>query len=165
MAASKINHMYDALLALRDLTARKTAVTASGANTGFVALHQITSAGSVTSVAGMPGALGDLVGLFGQTPFDVVIMIDSLDHTTGDETYHLKLQSVDANKANPTDFPGGDIVVTAAMVGQPFVVKVDPHTIKLADDDAQFLSLSHVLAGTTPSIAYFAYAAPNSDAS
>lgn len=165
MAASKINHMYDALLALRDLTARKTAVTATGVSAGQVKLHQITSAGSVTPVAGIPGALGDLVGLFGQSPFDVVVMVDAIDHTTGDETYTLKLQSVDANGANPTDVPGGSVVITAALVGQPFVMKIDPHSIKLADDDAQFITIAHVLAGTTPSIAYFAYAAPNSDAS
>jgi hypothetical protein len=165
MAASKINHMYDALLALRDLTARKTAVTATGVSAGAVALHQITSGGSVTGVAGLPGALGDVVGLFGTQPFDVVINVDSIDTTTGDETYHLKLQSVDANKANPTDVPGGDVIITAAMVGKPFVIKVDPHTIKMVDDDAQFLTIAHVLAGTTPILAYYAYAAPANDAS
>lgn len=166
MAASKINHPYDALLALRTLTARTTAVVATGVGGGTpVALHQITSAGSVTPVAGLPGAFGDLIGLFGQSPFDVVINVDDIDSTSGTETYVLKLQSVDANGLNPTDVPGGSVTITAALVGQPFVLKVDPHTIKLADDDAQGVIIAHVLGGATPSMHYYAFASRLNSAS
>lgn len=165
MAASKMNHMYDALLALRSLTDRATPVTANGVGGGFVPLHQITSGGSTTPVPGLPGALGDLVGLFGQNPFDVVFYIDNVDTTSGSETYTLKLQSVDANKANPVDVPGGSVVISQGMVAEPFVLKIDPHTIKLSNDAAQFIQVAHVLGGTTPAMSYFAYASRDNEAS
>lgn len=160
MAASKIKHMYDALLALRSLTDRATAVTADGAGGGFVDLHHLLPEGT----PGEPGALGDVAGLFGQRPFDVVIQVDAIDTTSGSETYTLKLQTVDANKANPTDVPFGGAVITSALVGEPLVVKVDPAVIKLSDPDAAFLRIFADVGGATPSITYFAFAAPNSRA-
>jgi hypothetical protein len=103
--------MYDALLALRSLTDRATAVTATGAGGGFVNLHHIPAGnGTYVGTPGLPGALGDVAGLFGQTPFDVVVFVDTIDTTSGTETYTLKLQSVDSAKANPVDVPGGSVV-------------------------------------------------------
>lgn len=160
MAASKIKHMYDALLALRSLNDRATPVVADGAGGGYVDLHHLLPAGT----PGNPGALGDVAGLFGQRPFDVVIEVDAIDTTSGSETYTLKLQSVDANKANPTDVPFGGAVITSALVGEPLVVKVDPAVIALADPDAAYLRIFADVGGATPSITYFAYAAPNSRA-
>lgn len=149
---SKIKHQYDALLAIRDLAARSVAVTADGPAGGYVQLHRLTS------------GRGDLRGLFGQAPFDVVIFVNSTDNTTGDETYTLKLQTVNAAKASPTDVPGATVPVTAGMVGSPIVLKVDPATIDLADADAAFLTIAADVGGTTPSIKFYAFAAPNSHA-
>lgn len=149
---SKIKHQYDALLALRPLTDRATPVTADGASSGLVDLHKLTA------------GRGDVKNLFGQTPFDVVILVDAIDSTTGDETYTLKLQTVDAAGANPTDVPFGGVVVTSALVGEPLVVKIDPANIKLADADGAKLRIYADVGGTTPSISFFAFAAPNSKA-
>lgn len=165
MAASKIKHMFDALLALRSLTDRATPVTATGVGGGFVDLHHIAAGnGTYAGTPGLPGALGDVAGLFGQQAFDVVVMIDSIDTTSGTETYNLKLQSVDSAKANPVDVPGSNVAVTAALVGEPFVLKVSPHTIGLSNPNAAFLQIAHVLAGATPSLKYFAFAGPETDA-
>lgn len=165
MASSKLKHQYDALLALRALSARATPVTASGQGGGFVDLHHIAAGnGTYAGTPGLPGALGDVAGLFGQRPFDVVIMVDTIDTTTGDETYTLKLQAVDKNKANPVDVPAGAVQVTAGLVGEYIVVKVHPETLKLAAPNAAYLQIAHVLAGTTPILTYFAFAAPDMDA-
>lgn len=164
MASSKIRHMYDALLALRSLTDRATPVVATGAGGGYVDLHHIPAGnGTYVGTPGLPGALGDVAGLFGQRPFDVVIMIDSIDTTSGSETYSLKLQAVDSDKANPVDVPASSVTVTSSLVGEPFVIKVDPLTIGLAAPNAAFLRIEHVLAGATPSMKYFAFAAPDAD--
>jgi hypothetical protein len=164
MASSKIRHQYDALLALRSLTDRATPVTASGAGGGFVNLHHIPAGnGTYVGTPGLPGALGDVAGLFGQRPFDVVVMVDTIDTTSGSETYSLKLQAVDSAKANPVDVPASAVVITSGLVGEPFVIKVDPSTIKLAAPNAAFIQIAHVVAGATPSMKYFAYAAPDMD--
>jgi hypothetical protein len=112
----------------------------------------------------VPGALGDVAGLFGQDAFDVVLTVDSIDTTSGSETYTLKLQSVDANKANPVDVPGGSVVINANLVSEPFVLKVSPHTVGLSNANAAFLQIAHVLAGATPSMKYFAFAGPATSA-
>lgn len=149
---SKIKHGYDALLALRSLDDRATAVTADGAGGGLVSLHALTN------------ARGDLKGLFGQTPFDVVIFVDNADTASGTETYTLSVQSVDADGANPVNVPGGSVTVTAGLVGEPIVLKLDPATIKLADADAHSIRIYADVGGATPSISYYAFAAPNSKA-
>lgn len=164
MAASKIKHMYDALLALRSLTDRATPVTSTAAGGGFVDLHRLLSDNSVTPVAGRPGALGDLIGKFGQTPFDVVIYVDAIDTNSGTETYTLALQSVDANKANPVAVIGGSVTVTSGLVGEPIVLKIDPANLLLSDPAARYLRINATLAGATPSITYYAFAAPNAKA-
>ncbi len=161
MAASKIKHAYDALLALRSLTDRATPVTADGAGGGYVDLHHLTSGGSYVGTPALPGALGDLVGKFGLTPFDVVIFVDAIDTTSGTETYTLNLQSVDLNKANPTNVPGGSVTITSALVGQPIVLKIDPENIGLVDADAAFLQIAADVGGATPSISYYAFASKN----
>lgn len=163
MAASKNKHYYDGLLALRSLTDRATAVTSSAAGGGYVDLHHLTSGGSYTGTPGLPGALGDLTGQFGQSPFDVVIFVDSIDTTSGSETYTLKLQSVDANKANPTDVPGAALELNASLVGSYITIEVDPTNIGLVDEDAAFLQIYAEVGGATPSLKYFAFASQDSD--
>lgn len=163
MAASTQKHYYDALLALRSLTDRATPVTSDGAGGGYVDLHHLTSAGSYTGTPGLPGAIGDLAGKFGQSPFDVVIMVDSIDTTSGTETYVLKLQSVDADKANPTDVPGASVTITSDLVGSYINLCVDPETIALADPDCAYLRIFADVGGATPSIVYFAFASQDSD--
>lgn len=149
---SKIKHQYDALLALRAINDRSVAVVADGAGAGLVDLHKLTA------------GRGDLKGLFGQTPFDVVILVDEVDTASGDEVYTLKLQTVDAAGANPTDVVGGSVTITAALVGEPIVLKIDPANILLSDPDGRKLRIFADVAGATPSIKYFAFAAPNSNA-
>lgn len=163
MAASKQKHYYDALLALRSLADRATPVVADGAGGGYVDLHHLSSGGSYSGTAGLPGAIGDLAGRFGQVPFDVVIFVDSIDTTSGTETYVLKLQSVDANKANPTDVPGATLTITSDLVGVYVNLCVDPETIALADPDAAYLRIFADVGGSTPSISYFAFASQDSD--
>ena len=149
---SKIKHGYDALLALRSLTDRATPVVADAAGGGLVDLHKLTA------------GRGDLKGLFGQTPFDVVIYVDAIDTASGDEVYTLKLQTVDTAGANPTDVVGGSVTVTAGLVGEPIVLKIDPANILLSDPDGVKLRIFADVTGATPSIRYFAFAAPNSQA-
>ncbi len=163
MAASKNKHYYDGALALRSLTDRATAVVADGAGGGYVDLHHLTSGGSYSGVAGLPGAIGDLAGKFGQSPFDVVVFVDSIDTTSGTETYVLKLQTVDANKANATDVPGASLTITSSLVGEYITLKVDPETMALADPDCAFLRIFADVGGSTPSISYFAFASQDSD--
>lgn len=149
---SKIKHGYDALLALRSLTDRATPVVADGAGGGLVDLHRLTA------------GRGDLKNMYGQTPFDVVIYVDSIDTTSSTETYTLKLQTVDAAGANPTDVPGGSVTITAGLVDEPIVLKIDLATVMLADADAAKLRIFADVGGATPSIVYYAFAAPNSKA-
>jgi hypothetical protein len=149
---SKIKHQYDALLALRSLTDRTTPVTADGAGGGLVDLHLLTA------------GRGDLKNLHGQTPFDVIIHVDSVDTASGTETYVLKLQTVDANGANPTDVPGGTLTIAAGLVGEPIVLKLDLATVRLVDADAAKLRIFADVGGATPAISYYAFAAPNSKA-
>ncbi len=102
--------------------------------------------------------------MYGQTPFDVVIYVDSIDTTSSTETYTLKLQTVDAAGANPTDVPGGSVTITAGLVDEPIVLKIDLATVMLADADAAKLRIFADVGGATPSIVYYAFAAPNSKA-
>lgn len=149
---SKIKHQYDALLALRSLTDRATPVTADGAGGGYVDLHLLTA------------GRGDLKNLHGQTPFDVVIHVDSADTNSGSETYTLKLQTVDSDKANPVDVPGGTVAIAGGLVGEPVVLKIDLQTVRLVDPDAAFLRIYADVGGATPSFTYYAFAAPNAKA-
>lgn len=163
MAASKQKHYYDGALALRSLNDRATPVTADGAGGGYVDLHHLKSAGSYVGVSGRPGAIGDLAGKFGQSPFDVVIFVDAIDTTSGTETYSLKLQTVDSDKANPVDVPGGTLVITSDLVGEYINLCFDPETAVLADPDCAYLRIFADVSGATPSISYFAFASQDSD--
>ncbi|USN15526.1 hypothetical protein KIKIMORA_04080 [Brevundimonas phage vB_BpoS-Kikimora] len=142
---SKIKHGYDALLALRSLSDRATAVAASAAGGQVVDLHRLTA------------GRGDLKNMYGQTPFDVIVVVDA---ATGDAA--LKVQTVDAAGANPVDAPGGSIDA-AALIGSVVVLKFDPATLKAADDDAAGIRIYAEL-GSGASVSYYAFAAPNSKA-
>lgn len=142
---SKIKHQYDALLALRTLTARATPVTVSAAGGQVVDLHRLTA------------GRGDLKNMYGQTPFDVVIVVDA---ASGDAA--IKVQTVDAAGANPVDAPGGSIDA-AALVGGVVVLKFDPATLAAADPDAAGVRVWAEL-GAGASATYYAFAAPNSKA-
>lgn len=159
MAQSKIFHPYDAALALRSLTDRATAVTASGTSTGAVNLHHIAAGnGTYVGTPGIPGALGDVAGQFAQDSFDVVVNVDDIDSTSGTETYAVKLVAVDSNMANPVDVPASLINITAGMVGSPLVITVNPRTLVEAAPNAAYIQVAHVLGGATPSMHYYAFA-------
>lgn len=139
---SKIKHQYDALLALRSIDSRATAVTASAAGGLVVDLHRLTA------------GRGDLKNLYGQTPFDVVIVVDAATDAT------IKVQTVDADGANAVDAPGGAVVAEA---GKTFVLKFDPATLAAADADAAGVRVyAEVEAGGT--VSYYAFAGPNTKA-
>lgn len=142
---SKIRHQYDALLALK--APGSAAVTADGASAA-VDINAITK------------GRGDVDGRFGQGSFDIVVYVTALDTTTGDETYALQVQTVDAAGANPVTH---DVIeVTAAMVGEPLVFAFHPSTFKVKDADAAKVRVNVDVGGTTPSITYYAFAAPHS---
>ncbi|USN14277.1 hypothetical protein KABACHOK_04640 [Brevundimonas phage vB_BpoS-Kabachok] len=140
---SKIKHGYDALLALRSIDDRATAVTADGPGGLVVDLHRLTA------------GRGDLKNLYGQTPFDVVIVVDAATDAT------LKVQTVDAAGANPVDAPGGTVT---AVAGKTFVLKFDPATLAAADADAAGIRVFADVEPTTGTVSYYAFAAPNSKA-
>lgn len=140
---STIKHGYDALLALRSADDRATALTADGANTLLVDLHRLTA------------GRGDLKNQYGQTPFDVVISVGAV---TG--TAQIIVETVDAAGANAVAAPGGTVT---AVAGQTLVLKFDPATLAAADADAAFLRVSHNVEAAS-SVAYYAFAAPNSNA-
>lgn len=141
---SKIKHQYDALLALRAVELRDTAVTASAAGAGVVPLHRLTA------------GRGDLKNQYGQTPFDVVI------HVEAGTNAKLTVQSVDAAGANPVNVPGGTIDA-AVLAGKTVVLKFDPATIAAADADAHSIRV-YAEVGSAGTVSYYAFAAPNSQA-
>jgi hypothetical protein len=115
------------------------------------------------AIAGQPGAIGDLAGLFGQTPFDVVIFVDS-------DRLHLGLRDLrpEAPDGRLGQAPTRPTCRAAAITdhlrtgGRAHRPQGRPRPpIKLADTDAAKLRIFADVGGATPSIKYFAYAAPN----
>lgn len=142
---SAIRHQYDAALALK--APGSAAVTANG-NTAAVDLYHITK------------GRGDVDGRYGIGSFDVVVMISEIDTASGNETYTLTFETVDAAGANPV--AQEVVTVTAGMVGAPLAFAFHPATLKAKDADAAAIRVAVAAAGTTPSIKFYAFAAPHS---
>jgi hypothetical protein len=138
---SKVRHTLDAGLILQGLSS--SAITSSAAST-LVPVDRIT---------GSPR--GALNGAYGNRKVDVVVHVVALDHTTGDETYTLNISAYDAAGANQVVVE--TVVVTASNVGQTLVFPVDMQTFGKYDTNGAQIGIAAVLAGTTPSLQYWAY--------
>uniref|UniRef100_A0AB74UN98 Minor capsid protein n=1 Tax=Caulobacter phage BL57 TaxID=3348355 RepID=A0AB74UN98_9VIRU len=144
---SKIRHQYDALLALQPVGT--AAVTADGSSVNSVDLYRITN------------GRGDIAGRYGIGSFDVVFKFKAL--TTGGatpETYTINVVTTDAAGANPV--VQESFVVDAAMVAAPYVLAFHPASLKLKDADAAKIKLTIDVAGTAPSLDFYAFVAPHS---
>jgi hypothetical protein len=98
----------------------------------------------------------------GAIPFQtaaVVINVQSIDTTTGDEAYAIQVQ-VDSDQA----FAGSDFTVVGEVdvkANGVYVINLDGPTIKSLRTNAKFIRLALVAGGTTPSINYEAWLAPS----
>lgn len=145
---SSIRHQYDALLALQE--PGSAAINASAAAENDVDLYRLTA------------GRGDLNGRYGIGSFDLVFQAVAVDESDTDETYTIEVATVDADGNNPV--VQHSFTVTGADVGNPLVFAFHPETLRARDADAAKLRVSATLAGTTPSLQYFAYLAPHSHA-
>lgn len=140
ISPSKVRFGVDALLQLRGEAA--AAITATAA-----------SAALPLDRLGAPWNDGELAV---PQQFAVFGSVQSLDVSSADETYVLQLQ-VSANEAF-----SAPVVVSSHPVtkGGIFVIGLVREDIKAKLDTAAFFRINAVLAGTTPSLDYYAYAAP-----
>lgn len=84
--------------------------------------------------------------------FPIVINVEAIDKTTGDETYTIDLEVGPVGFA--TSVKTGKVTVTGA--GQ-YVILVDVPTLVAMKSDAAAIRLAYTLAGTTPSITSHAF--------
>ncbi len=158
---SAVRYSFDALLAMQDIgsaaiVATAAGVSASNPNGGPLDMYKLTDAG--------PRPLGDLRGRFGLGEFDVVVHVGAIDQTSGNETYALHFQTAATPSASDTWTDQQVVTVTSAMVGETVAFGFHPETLKAIDPNAAFLRVYAVLAGTTPSMQYHAFASENSHA-
>jgi len=144
---STVKHQYDGDLALR--APGLAALTADTALTK-IDLHRLTA------------GRGDLENRYGLGSFDVVVVVASMDTTTGDEAYALEFTTYDSAGANPV--VQASHTVTSADVAKTRVFTFHPESLKLADADAAKFSINVNVGGTTPIISLYAFAAPHSHA-
>ncbi len=140
---SKFKYMYDAAPSIALAANGGVALTAD-ANLTAYALDQLDGHWNTE------GELAD------QT-FAVVINVEDLDLTTGDETYVFSLQFGDA-----VGFGGGTVIthrLAATAAGQQLAALVDIDTVKAMLDDATHMRLQLDVSGTTPSITFKAFIA------
>lgn len=144
---SKIRHQYDGDLALQ---APGTApVTADGSSVKSVDIYRIAN------------GRGDVKGRYGIGSFDVVFYFKSI--VTGGasaESYTINVVTTDAAGANPV--VQDTFVVDSTLLGEPYVLTYNPSTLKLKDADAAFIKLTIDVAGTAPSLDFWAFVAPHS---
>jgi hypothetical protein len=147
---SKIRHAYDASYVLKALNS--SAVTATETSSK-VDLNLIT--GSVR---------GALNGKYSERQIDVVLHVTALDHTTGDETYSVAFTTWDAAGANAVTHQTR--ALTTADVGKTLVFsfKTGELAEERGDSVGALFGFVNTLAGTTPSVTYWSFAAPNPDA-
>lgn len=139
---SAVRHQYDASLALQAIGSAAVTSTAVGSNK--IDLYRLTA------------GRGDLKNRYGLGAFDVVVYVGAVDAVTGDESYTLQLCTYDAAGANET--VQESITLTAANIGEVLEFEVKPNTMAAFDADAAQFGVKMVLAGTTPSITYWAFA-------
>lgn len=139
---SKFKYMYDAAPSIKLAPNDGVAVTADTNFTPY-ALDQLN---------GYWNTQGELAD---QT-FAVVINVDSIDTTTGDETYVFSLQFGDA-----VGFGSGTTITHRIAVTGPgqYVALVDIDTVKAMLDDATHMRLQLDVTGTTPIAVFKAFIA------
>lgn len=132
---SRTRYMYDAAT---EASLRAKSAAAITASTAGAALVLDTLQGYWTT-----GELAD-------NTLAVVANVNAIDNGTGDETYKLDV------KTN-----NGIVVGTATVkaLGQ-YVILLDMDTVRLSDPTAVSISLDATIAGTTPSLDFFAWIAP-----
>lgn len=141
---SRIRHGYDASLALLAVGSVAQAATFTSTK---LPLDRITNS-----------PRGAIDGKFEERNFSVVVAINALDHTTGDETYSVAFTTWDVNGANPVvHFTR---LFTTADIGVPLVFDFDTGTLAAADADAAEFGFVATLAGTTPSVQGYVFVAP-----
>lgn len=151
MSASQHSYTFDASTELRDRA--DGAETGSGAETKVLDFGNVTSGLAVTQVAYVAGSL--------------VIDVDALDFTTGDESYDILVQLSD----NAT-FSSGNVATKAKVhLGAAEGADGDDQSglgrlVIGVDNEFQgtlfrFMRLANVLGGTSPSITYEAFLSRN----
>lgn len=146
---SAVRHQYDASLAL---TPPGTAAITATAVSAAVDIYEISHS-----------PYGALNGRNGVGSFDLVFYVAALDHTTGDETYTVQIQSVALDGTTVTTQES--VVLTTAQIGKVLTYPLQPSTLAaFASGDASHVRLNVVLGGTTPILQYWAFLAPQSHA-
>lgn len=142
---SKVKYLIDAALVLNATTA--AAITSTTVSTK-VDIQRITK------------GRGDINGRYGEGSFDVLLHVVGLDHTTGDETYALNFATYDSTGSNEVIHETA-YSLGVSDIGKTLVFKFDTATLAAEDSDAAEFAVKPVLAGTTPSLTYWAYLVPN----
>lgn len=88
--------------------------------------------------------------------FGIAVFTTVLDTTTGDETYDLQVQ------VDSTDAFGSPITLKTVRISKIgyTLIGITREEILAADPAAAYIRLNADVAGTTPILNYFAYAAP-----
>ena len=87
-------------------------------------------------------------------PMAVLIMVEAIDATSGDETYTVALEA-DDNSAFSSPATVLSMAIPRAGGARQVALPVPPNT-----DTERFLQLRYTLGGTTPSITVSAYLVP-----
>lgn len=141
---SKIKHSYDDLLKLRAIGS--VAVVADNTST-LVDINRIAY------------GRGDVTGRYGEGSFDIVFYASAGLAVGSDNVYVLKINTYDADGANAT--LQESITLTAADLAVRKTFKLDTATLKSVDADAAKVGIVMDVTGTTPSVTYYAFVAPN----
>jgi hypothetical protein len=140
---SAVHHSYDGSLVLKAVGSANVTATAVGDHQ--IPLYLLT------------GGRGDLQNRYGLGSFDVVVHINSLDHTTGDETYVLTFETYDADGASNETIQES-VTLTVAEIGATLTYTFHPNTMQKFHATAAFLGVKLTLGGTTPIANYWAFA-------
>lgn len=139
---SKYKYMYDAAPA-SELLAKDHAAKTATFNAPALTLDKVLGYWNKAN----NGVLAD-------TTFAVVVNVEAVDRTTGDETYAIELEF------GPAGF-GSSVKpykLNVSAAGQ-YVILVDIDTVKAMKADTAAMRLAFTLGGTTPSITAHAFVA------
>jgi hypothetical protein len=134
---SEVTYIYDAANAFR--APGSAALTATGV-VGTVALDKLVNV--------RPSSQRNKLGARG---YDIVIAVQTIKTSAGDEVYTLRLET---GVAGAPATVVGSVVVTAP--GQ-YVICLDARTIEKLDANHEVLELNMTAAGTAPSIKFTAW--------
>lgn len=117
--------------------------------------QNLTSTGASTNLIDHRIAIRNLgIG----TPLALVIVVQAIDASSGDETYVAQLQSDDnAGFSSPTSWEPSITIPRGSAVGTKFVRFLTPDTLS-----ERYSRVNFTLGGTTPSITIDAWLVPAS---